>query len=227
MMNSSGGGNVRRVRIPLAVILVSLACSNAVAEESPDPFFVPRPTFEGSRAVPAVLSGKKDPRPNLLRQIGTDFKNVFTTKENLVIVGAGLAAAWGASHFDEDIALSGLNSELHQGTAVDGFFEPAEILGGGLVQVGGALATYGFGRMFSRPGAESLGRELLRAQVVTQSLTLGVKFAARRERPDGSNKRSFPSGHASGTFATATVLQRRYGWKVGVPAYVVAGYARG
>jgi len=35
---------------------------------------------------------------------------------------------------------------------------------------------------------------------------------------------SIPSGHSSGTFATATVLQRRYGWKVGIPAYRFAAY---
>ena len=43
-------------------------------------------------------------------------------------------------------------------------------------------------------------------------------------RPDGSSRSSFPSGHASGTFASATVLQRHYGWKVGIPAFGVASY---
>jgi len=187
---------------------MSMTCSNAVAEEN----------------LPPVIVAEKEDSPNLIRQIGTDFMSVFTTQENLVVIGAGSAAAWGASHFDKDIASGGLNSELHGGTALDGFFESGEILGGGLVQVGAAVATYGFGKILRKPGAKNLGRDLVRAQVVTQSLTLGVKVAVRRERPDGSNKRSFPSGHASGTFATATVLQRRYGWKVGVPAYVVAGY---
>ena len=35
---------------------------------------------------------------------------------------------------------------------------------------------------------------------------------------------SFPSGHSSVTFATATVLQRNFGWKAGVPAYALASY---
>ena len=166
-------------------------------------------------------------RPPLVRQIGIDFKNVFTTKENLVTLGVGLGAAWGAGHFDQEIAGSGLNSELNEligGTAVDGVFEAGQYLGGSLAQVGGAFATYGLGKAFEREGVENLGRDLVRAQVVTQSLTLGVKLMVGRERPDGSNQASFPSGHASGTFATATVLQRHYGWKVGVPAYAVAGY---
>ncbi len=49
-----------------------------------------------------------------------------------------------------------------------------------------------------------------------------MKYGVRRTRPDGSNAASFPSGHSSGTFASATVLHRHYGWKAGVPAYAVA-----
>lgn len=51
-----------------------------------------------------------------------------------------------------------------------------------------------------------------------------LKYAIKEDRPDHSNKHSFPSGHTGTSFATATFLQRRYGWKVGVPAYVVATY---
>jgi hypothetical protein len=39
-----------------------------------------------------------------------------------------------------------------------------------------------------------------------------------------TNDFSFPSGHSASSFATAAVLQRHFGWKVGVPAYVIAGY---
>jgi membrane-associated phospholipid phosphatase len=35
---------------------------------------------------------------------------------------------------------------------------------------------------------------------------------------------SLPSGHAAGTFATATVLRRHFGWKVGIPAYAAGAY---
>ena len=166
----------------------------------------------------------QDSSPGLVRQIGRDFKNVFTTKDNLLIVGTGLGASWGASHFDDRIVSSGLNSELHEGARLDHFFEAGQIMGGGLMQVGGAFATYGLGELLSNPDAKGLGRDLVRAQLVTHSLTYATKFAVGRERPDASNHRSFPSGHASATFATATVLQRRYGWRIGVPAYAFASY---
>ena len=66
-----------------------------------------------------------------------------------------------------------------------------------------------------------------------------VRPGARADRdpdPDGHDKDerpartsdgtefSFPSGHSAATFASATVLQRHFGWKVGVPAFAVASY---
>jgi len=65
---------------------------------------------------------------------------------------------------------------------------------------------------------------MLSAQIVAQVLTQAIKISTRRERPDLSNKHSFPSGHASATFATATVLQRHLGWKAAVPTYSIATY---
>ena len=45
-----------------------------------------------------------------------------------------------------------------------------------------------------------------------------------RTRPDGTHY-SFPSGHASASFATAAVLQQHFGWKTGLFAYGAAAYA--
>ena len=58
---------------------------------------------------------------------------------------------------------------------------------------------------------------------MAQTLTSAVKLSVRRARPDGTQY-SFPSGHTSVSFATATVLQRHLGWKAGVPAYALATY---
>jgi membrane-associated phospholipid phosphatase len=73
-------------------------------------------------------------------------------------------------------------------------------------------------------GTKQLVESLLAAAVVTE----GLKYAVRERRPDGG-ERSFPSGHASISFAGATFLQARYGWTYGVPAYLAAafvGYSR-
>lgn len=59
---------------------------------------------------------------------------------------------------------------------------------------------------------------------VTAGVTLLLKYTVKEWRPDHSNQHSFPSGHSAVTFASATYLQRRYGWKWGVPAYVISTY---
>lgn len=55
-------------------------------------------------------------------------------------------------------------------------------------------------------------------------LSEGLKEAFPERRPDGSDDKSFPSGHASVSFAAAASLQNRYGWKVGLPAQLVAAF---
>lgn len=74
-------------------------------------------------------------------------------------------------------------------------------------------------------GAEQLGLSL----GATAAATYGLKHAFPERRPDGSDLRSFPSGHTSMSFASAGYLQQRYGWQAGLPAALAAsfvGFAR-
>ena len=50
-----------------------------------------------------------------------------------------------------------------------------------------------------------------------------MKVAVGRERPNQQDNKSFPSGHTSNAFALAAVAERHYGWKIGAPAYLLAG----
>lgn len=55
-------------------------------------------------------------------------------------------------------------------------------------------------------------------------VTLGLKETFPELRPDGSDRKSFPSGHTSISFAAAATLQNRYGWQVGIPAQLLATF---
>lgn len=54
--------------------------------------------------------------------------------------------------------------------------------------------------------------------------TYALKYIVRKERPDKSDRLSFPSAHTMVSFTGAAFIQRRYGWKYGVPAYVLSTY---
>lgn len=69
-------------------------------------------------------------------------------------------------------------------------------------------------------GLLQLGESLVASVAVSYAL----KYTVKKRRPDGSDSRSFPSNHSGFSFAGATFLQKRYGWKWGVPAYLVSGY---
>ena len=69
-------------------------------------------------------------------------------------------------------------------------------------------------------------RPALWALLVVIVMSAATQAAAQNwveHRPEGAGY-SFPSGHAATAFASATVLQRRFGWKAGIPAYAVATY---
>jgi membrane-associated phospholipid phosphatase len=104
-----------------------------------------------------------------------------------------------------------------------GFFNAGQTIGAASYQLGGALATYSIGRAIGKPKVALIGADLVRAQLVSQAITQGVKMSVGRTRPDGTQY-SFPSGHSASAFATAAVLQRHLGWKAGIPAYSVATY---
>lgn len=63
-----------------------------------------------------------------------------------------------------------------------------------------------------------------KAFVASYAVTLGLKAAVDKERPDGSDNDSFPSGHATGAFQAAHFIRKRYGWSYGLPAYLGATY---
>jgi len=67
-------------------------------------------------------------------------------------------------------------------------------------------------------------KELAYTLSATALTTVLLKKTVEKDRPDGSGDDAFPSGHAAITFSSASFLERRYGWKYGVPAYLLASW---
>ena len=51
-----------------------------------------------------------------------------------------------------------------------------------------------------------------------------LKEIIEKERPNHADHHSFPSMHSTISFSSAAFIQRRYGWKWGIPAYVLSTY---
>jgi len=74
-------------------------------------------------------------------------------------------------------------------------------------------------------GMLQLGSSVLAAQIAVESL----KLLELETRPNGTDRKSFPSGHAAGAFSGAMFVHKRYGWKPALVPYgmsLVASWAR-
>jgi hypothetical protein len=223
-----------------AILLLVMSAGTALAQAT-DPLTTPAEVMdaaEGAGAAqpatapdtptlaPAASEYPDRPFSQLLPNLLTDFKR-YPSIDTLVVlgVGGGLSAlAWtNDSSFTEHASAGG----------TDDIFEFGGGIGDGFLQAGIAIGTYAVGRLNGHPKTAHVGADLIRAQLFTGIVTQSLKAVVRRERPtteDGtesessSDTYSFPSGHAAASFTTATVLWRHLGWKVGVPATILASY---
>jgi hypothetical protein len=154
---------------------------------------------------------------SVVHDLGEDVLHLPSVANALWLAGGGTTALV-VHHWDDEIT----GDAPEKGADSDGL-GGGSIGGGGAVQGGVAVGTFLIGKVAHNARVAVLGAELVRAQVINAGLTGALKVAVQRERPDGGHY-SFPSGHTSASFATATVLGEEFGWRAGVPANVFAAY---
>jgi membrane-associated phospholipid phosphatase len=202
------------VAIVLAGSVPALAATNEPTDAD---------TIAPAEAGPVAPAGEGDGRRTIGRlpaNLGRGVVGVFH-KDNLVPFLVG-GAATGAVSFADDSVRDALSDPE------SGFGKTMETIGAWPDEAA-AVALFVAGRFAHGQRFRAMTYDLVDASIVNLSYTALLKVTVRRERPDGSNNQSFPSGHASSAFALATVAERHYGWKVGVPAYAFAaamGYSR-
>ena len=147
----------------------------------------------------------------------TDLKRV-PSLQTAGILGIGSAGALASHPADRSVSKSFSSSNT-----LDETLGAGAVVGSLPAQLSAAFLTYGLGRAFKSDCVAAVGGELVQAQLVAQVLTYSIKGTVRRARPEGGGF-SFPSGHTTAAFASATVLQRHFGWKVGLPAFGAATY---
>ena len=203
----------------------AVAESAAPASDSPQAQDGDSAKANASAQKPDEADAKKPATPPhtgilaLLDGLRLDITHLPST-QNLYIALAGGGAALAVHPLDQNFNVH-FESHAH---LINAIYAPAKYYGDTPEQVALSIGTYAFGRIFDEPKVSHLGMDLLRAQAISELLVEPLKFATQRERPDGSNHLSFPSGHSAVTFAAATVIERHLGWKKAALAYVIASY---
>jgi membrane-associated phospholipid phosphatase len=209
-------------RTASAVLLVWLSAVSLATAQSADP----PPSTPAREQEPVQVAPESPHRgfaSTLVHQLGTDLKRI-PRRNSLYWLAGGTALALAVHPADDEI-----NERLAGSDFADAFFAPGKVLGSSPFVLSAAAATYIWGRTKSQPRVRHLGMDLIESTILAEGLTQLIKVAVRRDRPihpDGSSNPgySFPSGHATVTFAAATVLQQHLGWKAAVPTYLVASY---
>jgi membrane-associated phospholipid phosphatase len=189
----------------IAVLLCLLALPSLAAGQDATP------PAERSTFAPGASADR-----NFLETMADGVKSVVS-KESVPLLSSAAALALFALPFDETLTYSASCSTFLKTT----FGAWARIGGQEWLLAAGSLATFAIGQATDHPKVSAVGGDMIQAQLLAGVTTFAMKQAIRRPRPDGEFG-SFPSGHAAGTFAAATVAQRHYGLKGAIPAYTAA-----
>ena len=100
----------------------------------------------------------------------------------------------------------------------------AEAIGNLRYQIPALIAFWGTARLAGRSELATTGTALIEGFAVSKAMTMALKLGVGRRRPDGSDQRSFPSGHASGSFTIATLIAYRHGPLAGLPFLSMAAF---
>lgn len=200
------GGNSGRAGVTAIVFAVLIACVGSAGAQE---------------VAPGTPAGPSEPAPPSFRAfargLGMSFTSSLFSEQNVLPAAIGGTVALTLAPYDQAIssALRGTNESVGTiGDAAGGRIAMISIVGGTVTA-----------SLFSHSSRlKSTAFALAQATTVDLAIVESLKFITQRERPDGSNSYSFPSGHSADAFTVAAVFSHYYGWKWGVPLYAAAGF---
>jgi len=162
----------------------------------------------------------------LIKDTGRDFVAFPKRRSTWIMLAVGGAAALAVHPADDYV-----ESHIVGNSAAKDAFAVGRWVGSSAFQAGASVGLWVIGRYIVPPAPDGsrtnkvshLGFDLMRAQILTQTLVQGVKYSVRRDRPTGECC-AFPSGHAASAFALASVLERHLGYRASWPVLAAATY---
>jgi hypothetical protein len=173
--------------------------------------------YDSDENVPSVGSYAKDFVPDLW--YGT--KRMFSS-DNIPLAAIGFGTAALALTVDHRVS-----DHFKRTTPLsEGAMNLADTIGNGAVEIGAGVALFGTGELIDDKRMADAGAVSLEAFLINGAFTEGLKYITHRERPNGGDYMSFPSGHASNTAAFSAAVSEMYDWNpwIAVPLYLTTAY---
>ena len=162
----------------------------------------------------------KDDIRLLPRELWKSTKDSATVPNLLILGAAGGLSAVSRGSWDHRVDRSFRN---HEGSLFEKTGDTGSVLGSPLLHFGVALTAYGYGVGTENDELYGFSKSLTQALILNGLVTSGLKLAANDHSPNGEDW-AWPSGHTSSTATVAAVAWEYYGWKAGLPLYLVTGF---
>jgi len=171
----------------------------------------PAPREDGERDVPS-----RDGRRTLLRLPHNLARNAvgLVLPDNLVPLLGGAAVTAASFALDDDV-----RDYFQEEERLGSLHSFGDKLGDAEVVVPLAAGLFLVGRLAENQRFRDMTYDFAQTQIAAGLIGGGLKTLVGRERPNGSNDRSFPSGHSYSWFAAARVVDHHYGTLAALPAY--------
>lgn len=176
-----------------------------------------------AEASSEIIHPAADPTHTLTSKEFT--KDILLNFRGLFSLGnARLLAAGGVLTGLSVIPEENIESYFERGAQWGTWTKPGQYVGNSAVVGGASALLFAVSRGSNSRRFRSFSYAAVQGMIVNESLVQATKLFVHRERPNHQDKRAFPSGHAATSFMFATVLAEHYGWKAGVPGYLIASY---
>jgi len=204
--------------------------------ESPGPAR-PAEAEASAEAGPVVESGPAEPFPSIKgrsikdivfedlrsipRGVGRGFKHTYAKPENLILLGTAFGADRIIRHNWDGEVRDHLRDDDTSLAETDDF---GTIVGNPALHFGVAGAWYLTSLHNEDQTNYEKSRTMIQALMVNGLSTMLLKVSMDDESPN-DEEWGWPSGHTSSSMCFASVMHQYYGWKAGVPLYLLAGYS--
>ena len=211
----------------LIFLFTSVGLSRELTSEANETPEITGTTTDQEGIRQQVYEGEKNGASfkNFHKDLGNNFLGLFSG-ENAVPFIVGLGSTGASLALDDELHnyFRNLDDQGIERRRYPAVGDVGEVLANKWFLWAGTGSLILIGQTTSNDRLRAMSYAWTQGFVVNNLVTEGLKRSVRRERPNGENRRSFSSGHASNAFTFATPANHYYGVKIGIPAYSVAAF---